>query len=360
MENRIDLDWGEVQKLHDGGKTLAELGKIYSIETCTLRKKSREGLLIIRKIKTVPSEEARGRMSIAAKKRAIERPELNPWRRDGHLKSPPCEFLKKIFRESGLVFIEEYVPLTDRAFSLDIAFPEKKIGVEVNGNQHYDKTTGLLAPYYKERHYLIEGAGWRLVELHFSMVYDKGFIGGLINDLKNDGVTVEIDPLMYEESRLKRLEQFPKRTKVDILCLSCGSIMRWKSKSGLCIKCSNDHKRKVRPSKEELEVLVKELPMTKIGERYGVSGNAIRKWCRSYGIILVSKYHQAIYCVCRKRIKWTNKTGKCKNCLINEKRPSREILVADLEALSVRKVAGKYGVDRGLVKKWCRDLSIEP
>lgn len=31
------------------------------------------------------------------------------------------------------------MPLDDRSFSLDIAFPEKKIGIEVNGNQHYER-----------------------------------------------------------------------------------------------------------------------------------------------------------------------------------------------------------------------------
>ena len=42
--------------------------------------------------------------------------------------------------------------------------------------------------------------------------------------------------------------------------------------------------RKFNPSKEELEVLVKKMPMTKVGKVFGVSDNAVRKRCRLLGI----------------------------------------------------------------------------
>lgn len=43
-----------------------------------------------------------------------------------------------------------------------------------------------------------------------------------------------------------------------------------------------------RPSKEKLEELIINNPMTTIGKMYGVSDNAIRKWAKSYGINLKS------------------------------------------------------------------------
>ena len=55
-------------------------------------------------------------------------------------------------------------------FSIDIAFPDIKFGIEVNGNQHYN-SDGTLKPYYKERHDLIEKSGWILLELHYSSCY---------------------------------------------------------------------------------------------------------------------------------------------------------------------------------------------
>jgi len=39
-----------------------------------------------------------------------------------------------------------------------------------------------------------------------------------------------------------------------------------------------------KPDKELLEKLVWQLPCTKIGEMFGVSDNAVNKWCKSFGI----------------------------------------------------------------------------
>ena len=39
-----------------------------------------------------------------------------------------------------------------------------------------------------------------------------------------------------------------------------------------------------RPSKEDLTNLIESVPIETIGKQYGVSGNAVRKWCKSYGI----------------------------------------------------------------------------
>lgn len=61
--------------------------------------------------------------------------------------------------------------------------------------------------------------------------------------------------------------------------------------SDKCRKCENTVRktnlqtRKVeRPPKEELQMLINTIPMTQIGKKYGVSDNAIRKWCRTYKI----------------------------------------------------------------------------
>ena len=63
-------------------------------------------------------------------------------------------------------FVEEYQPLKKRFFAIDISFPDKKLGIEVNGNQHYnsDKT---LKKYYQDRHDLIVESGWTLIEIPY-------------------------------------------------------------------------------------------------------------------------------------------------------------------------------------------------
>lgn len=69
--------------------------------------------------------------------------------------------------------------MVDRAFSIDIAFPDIKIGIEVNGNQHYNND-GSLKQYYQQRHDLIVDAGWTLIELHYLSCYDTDVIDNLL------------------------------------------------------------------------------------------------------------------------------------------------------------------------------------
>jgi uncharacterized protein YjcR len=39
-----------------------------------------------------------------------------------------------------------------------------------------------------------------------------------------------------------------------------------------------------RPNRDELKQLIRTLPFTKIGKMFGVSDNAIRKWCNAYNL----------------------------------------------------------------------------
>lgn len=75
-----------------------------------------------------------------------------------------------------------------------------------------------------------------------------------------------------------------KKKKKKYFCKECGKEVS-KSKSGLCISCFNKSRStKNKPDKEELRNLIMSLPFTKIAKIYGVSDNAIRKWCKSYNL----------------------------------------------------------------------------
>ena len=106
-------------------------------------------------------------------------PDHHPWKKSSKFISTPCEILKKRLRDEGIVFEEEYTPVPGRFFSIDIAIPEKKIGIEVNGEQHYTRT-GELKDYYRDRHKIIEEAGWDLIELHYAACYNEGVIGAMV------------------------------------------------------------------------------------------------------------------------------------------------------------------------------------
>lgn len=92
-----------------------------------------------------------------------------------HKKSIPCNYFKELLIKENIVFYEEYIPLEDRMFAIDIAFPDRKLGIEINGNQHYENN-GTLKKYYQDRHNLIEQNGWKLFEFHYSWVYQKNII----------------------------------------------------------------------------------------------------------------------------------------------------------------------------------------
>jgi len=86
-----------------------------------------------------------------------------------------------------------------------------------------------------------------------------------------------------------------RRTQYTFVCAQCGKTF-WSHKTDAKY-CSRDcvhiadkgrarpHRRKVeRPSKEKLLELLRSTSMVKIGKKFGVSDNAVRKWCKSYEI----------------------------------------------------------------------------
>lgn len=77
-----------------------------------------------------------------------------------------------------------------------------------------------------------------------------------------------------------------KSLKKYYFCKSCGNPSKGYSKENNCQKCSSQ-KRQIynRPSKEQLEGAILEMPMLQVAKKFGAkSDNTIRKWCQSYGI----------------------------------------------------------------------------
>jgi hypothetical protein len=78
-------------------------------------------------------------------------------------------------------------------------------------------------------------------------------------------------------------------------CSGCGvefetNLLVKKYCSSECYHLSN--RKSDRPNKKELEGLLRKYNFTKVGEIFGVSCNAIRKWCRVYGLPTTSKYYR--------------------------------------------------------------------
>ena len=62
-------------------------------------------------------------------------------------------------------------------------------------------------------------------------------------------------------------------------CKNCGKIISNKAK--YCVDCFAKNREKVEhPTREQLKDLIRTTPFTVIAKYYGVSDNAIRKWCK--------------------------------------------------------------------------------
>lgn len=110
------------------------------------------------------------KLSVIRKKFLSENPDAHVWKRSTKFISVPCENVKLYLRNNNISFIEEYTPLSNKAYAIDIAFPNIKVGIEINGNQHYDNY-GKLKPYYQRRHDEIVDAGWNIIEVHYKYCF---------------------------------------------------------------------------------------------------------------------------------------------------------------------------------------------
>jgi very-short-patch-repair endonuclease len=133
---------------------------------------------------TKHTDETKKKLSEMRKSWLQENPDSHPWRKKSKFLSEPCEFLKNKLIENGVEFVEEYIPLKNRFFSMDIAFLDLKKAIEVNGEQHYNRDR-TLKKYYQDRHDLIESDGWKILELHYAECYNDSIIEKIKNFLSN-------------------------------------------------------------------------------------------------------------------------------------------------------------------------------
>jgi hypothetical protein len=191
----------EIQNLYDTGLSWREVALKFGLSPSLVfsysasgNLKSRsvsESLKLSKKNKNQKhSNESKTKISEARKKWLKENPDKHNWSfKTKHHSSIPCENFKKFLKKQNIEFAEEHKPLLhkNRFFSIDVAFPDKKIGIEINGNQHYD-INGKLKPYYQNRHDLIVADGWILYEIPYRAFFSeenmKSVLDKILNDIK--------------------------------------------------------------------------------------------------------------------------------------------------------------------------------
>lgn len=133
--------------------------------------------------------------------------------------------------------------------------------------------------YYKGKSYLIpiEEIGSTSKTLRFSAKENHPTINWATN--------YELTTILLKKENYSFNNNFLDNHKKDNLnhCIDCGAII-----SINAIRCQScDHKRAQiieRPEREALKSMIKNKPFTEIGKQYGVSDNAIRKWCKAVGL----------------------------------------------------------------------------
>ena len=264
MIQRLDINKERLSDLIKARLSLHDIAVKLGVKLSFVRSR-----LKIFGLKTNPtmkmSEQAKRKISKGRKAFLAANPDKHNWRNNSKFKSVPCEKLKEFLKKKDIQFIEEFEPLVNqgRFYSLDIAFPDKMIAIEVNGNQHYEND-GKLKPYYQKRHDEIESNGWKIYEFHYSICFNESALEKMIPEIIESEKKIHWDYCSY-----KPRQKTKKISELNPL---------WRKQPRL-------KSRKVeRPSKETLEKLIWTKPSTKIAQEFGVSGKAIEKWCKAYGI----------------------------------------------------------------------------
>lgn len=94
--------------------------------------------------------------------------------------------------------------------------------------------------------------------------------------------------IWHDSSRSYPLRPKPQYHIGKWYCIDCGKEISNGSKR--CVECMIKSQYTVdRPSKEQLATEIVELGFEAVGRKYGVTGNAIKKWCVAYGLPKLKK-----------------------------------------------------------------------
>ena len=128
--------------------------------------------------------------------------------------------------------------------------------------------------------------------------YDQEILNNIVNDLKENKLTILEMCEKYDltKSTIYRINNGETHINQNLTypiraldkgnkhyCEKCGTEIT--RAANLCKQCyALSHRKVDRPIKGELKELIRKYSFTKIGEIYGVSDNAVRKWCKGYNL----------------------------------------------------------------------------
>lgn len=279
------IKWDDVQDYYDDNHTAKETYTYFGISQrqfykavksgyIQVRSKSESTKISKRKYPQKHSEETKKKISEIRKKYLSENPDKVPYKLNHSSKeSYPEKYFTELFKNEGIEVTKSfYIGL----YELDFCILDKKIDIEIDGNQHYydDK----IVESDKRRNKFLEDNGWDIIRINWSEYQKLNFdekneyIINLKNYINN---LIEVKPYFIKETKERK-----QRNKKEYLCKQCGVKCTWSKDR--CEPCYRLDSRKVgRPSLEQLEEDIKRLGYSGTGRKYGVSDNSIRKWIKN-------------------------------------------------------------------------------
>lgn len=98
-----------------------------------------------------------------------------------------------------------------------------------------------------------------------------------------DDTTYLAENILSSYQRLSDQELYNSTHANKFYCIDCGCEIG--PTATRCIPCANKLQRRTeRPLRDELKALIRTTPFTTIATQYGVTDNAVRKWCDSYNL----------------------------------------------------------------------------
>jgi hypothetical protein len=287
----IDIEWSIIQKFYDEGNSVVDTSKKFNISERQLYKASKNGIFLIRSIsesikispksKRKHTEETKKKISDIRKKYLLENPDKVPYLLNhSRQESYPEKYFTEVFRNFNLT--KKYrVGL----YELDFSVPNRKIDIEIDGNQHY--CDEKIVESDKRRNKFLEDDGWDVIRINWSEYQKLNFdeknkyilnLKKYVNDL------IDIKPI-FEIKRKEIIEKIivekKKNENKSSFCKHCGN--KCTSSKDRCQPCYRKQSRKVeRPSLYQLKIDIENLGYSATGRKYGVSDNSIRKWLKNY------------------------------------------------------------------------------
>jgi len=227
-------DWNEIQNYYNNNHTWRDIIKNFKISNETLMKAIKNNLLKTRtksdantisniKKTRILSDETKQKISKSRIKYLKEHPDQVPYLLNHSSKgeSFPEKYFESILSKTELKY-KRYYQIS--IYQLDFAFINKKINLEIDGEQHY--TDLKIIESNKNRNLFLENNGWKTIRIRWSD-YQK-----LNREQKEKKISKLINII---ENKIEDFTPF-LNGKIDgkFYC-GCGNTKSKRSKT--CIKC---------------------------------------------------------------------------------------------------------------------------